>query len=197
MPESSETELPLSMSHPSPMPRHHPITRLFHWVIASMVFIMIPVGITMTSGGFPNLEDELFILHKGLGTLLLVLVALRILWRLIHRPPPPPPAMSLVQRRLAGLTHGLLYVLLVTMTVSGYVRVVGGGFPIELLDRFGIPTFLREMPAWADRMSVVHKFTSYLLTGAISAHIAAAVHHALFEKDGIMSRIWPPVGGQG
>ncbi|TVR53740.1 MAG: cytochrome b [Gemmatimonadales bacterium] len=187
----------MSPPQPSPMPRHHPITRLFHWVIAALVFVMIPVGIAMTSEGFAELRNQLFILHKGLGTVLLVLVALRILWRLLHKPPPPPPTMSLLQRRLAGLTHGFLYVLLVVMTVTGYVRVVGGGFPIELLDRFGIPTLLPEMPVWADRMSVLHKFTAYLLTGAIAAHIAAAVHHALFEKDGIMSRIWPPVGGRG
>ena len=181
----------------SPPVRHHVVTRLFHWVIAAMVFVMIPVGIAMTSAGFEELGDQLFILHKGMGVVLLVLVILRVLWRLVHKPPPPPAGMTPLQRRLAAGTHAFLYVLLLTMTVSGYIRVVGGGFPIELLDRFGIPTFLPEMPEFAERMSVLHKFTVYLLTATIAAHIAAAMHHALFEKDRILSRIWPPVGGRG
>ncbi len=189
-------DTPPSPARPA-MPRHHPVTRIFHWVIALGVFIMIPVGIAMTHSGFRAVQDELFIFHKGLGTIMLVLVTLRVLWRLFHRPPPPPPTMSPLQARLAKSTHALLYVLLVTMTVSGYVRVVGGGFPIELLDRFGLPTLLPEMSTWPDRMSILHKFTAYLLVGVIAAHVAAAVHHALFARDGVFSRIWPPVGGGG
>jgi cytochrome b561 len=189
-------DTPASTARPA-MPRHHPVTRVFHWVIALGVFIMIPVGIAMTHSGFRAVQDELFILHKGLGTIMLVLVTLRVLWRLFHRPPPPPSTMSPLQARLAKSTHAFLYVLLVTMTVSGYVRVVGGGFPIELLDRFGLPTLLPEMSTWPDRMSILHKFTAYLLVGVIAAHVAAAVHHALFARDGVFFRIWPPVGGGG
>jgi cytochrome b561 len=181
----------------NPMPRHGTVTRLFHWVIALGVFIMIPVGIAMTSEGFGDVGDELYILHKGLGSILLVLVVLRVLWRLVHKPPPPPPSMSVTQRRLAATTHAFLYVLLVTMTVTGYVRVSTGGFPIEFLDMLGIPTFLPRMDELSTRLSVVHKFTAYILAATIAAHVAAAVHHALFEKDGIFSRIWPPVGGKG
>jgi cytochrome b561 len=179
--------------------RYGTVSRLFHWGTALLVLLMIPAGIAMTSSGFESISNQLFIFHKGTGAVLLVLVVLRILWRVTHAPPPPPPGMSATQARLADWTHSFLYLLLLVMTVSGYVRVVGGGYPIELLDRLGVPPLLPEMEDVAERASVLHKFTAYLFTAVISAHIAAAVHHGLQhrsgEGSGILGRMWPPMGG--
>ena len=199
--------------------RYGTVSRLFHWGTALLVFLMIPVGIAMTSNGFEGISNQLFVFHKGTGTVLLVLVVLRLLWRATHAPPPPAPGMSATQARLADWTHTLLYLLLLVMTVSGYVRVVGGGFPIELLDRLGIPPLLPEMESVAESASVIHKFTAYLFTAVISAHVAAAIHHGLAQRSrgggeeaaeeaadgaagtgtgtgtGILGRMWPPVGG--
>ncbi len=182
------------MIEPEP-PRYSVVARLLHWTIAAMVFVMLPVGIAMTSEGFQEYGDELFILHKGLGSVLLALVAVRIVSRLVLRAPPAPSHWPPIQRRLAGLSHFGLYLLLVAMTVSGYVRTVGGGFPIELLDTLGIPPLIPEMPETADRMAVIHKFSAYALVGLVGVHVSAAMHSALVEKDGVMSRMWPPFGG--
>jgi cytochrome b561 len=179
--------------------RYGTVSRLFHWGTALLILLMIPAGIAMTSSGFESISNQLFIFHKGTGVVLLVLVVLRILWRATHAPPPPPPGMGATQARLADWTHSFLYLLLLVMTVSGYVRVVGGGYPIELLDRFGVPPLLPKMEAVANHASVIHKFSAYLFTGVIAAHIAAAVHHGLqhrsAEGTGILGRMWPPIGG--
>ncbi len=175
--------------------RYGVVSRLFHWLTALLIFLMIPAGIAMTSEGFEEISDTIFVFHKGTGTVLLVLVVLRLGWRFTHSPPPPAPGMTALQARLADWTHTFLYLLLLVMTVSGYVRVVGDGFPIELLDWLGIPTLLPEMPELAQRMSVVHKFTAYLFTATIAAHIAAAIHHGISKGDGVLGRMWPPIGG--
>jgi cytochrome b561 len=167
--------------------------RLFHWLTALLVFIMIPVGIAMTSEGFDGIRDELYMIHKGTGATLLVLVLLRVVWRLARPAPPMPDSVPPVQQRLAGLNHWILYLLLVVMTVSGYVRTVGDGFPIELMDLLGVPTLLPEMPEVAGIMSVVHKFSVYALMAFIGAHIAAASYHGLIARDGVLGRMWPPV----
>jgi cytochrome b561 len=169
------------------------VARLFHWVTALLVLAMIPVGIAMTSQGFDAVGDQLYIFHKGTGSVLLVLVVLRILWKVTHPEPPLPAGVPRIQRRIAGVTHWALLILLLVMTVSGYVRTVGEGFPIELLDFLGIPPLLSENVDLARRMSVLHAFSAYLLTALIAAHVGAAVHHALIARDGVMRRIWPPV----
>lgn len=177
-----------------PVPRHGVVARLFHWAVAVGVFVMIPVGIGMTSGALEGIQDELYIVHKGLGTALLVLVLARVAWRLTHRPPPMPDSMPAGQRRTARWVHGALYTLLVIMTVSGYVRTVGDGFPIELLDALGLPTLLPEMPEVAGWMVLVHKASAYSLAALVAAHIGAVVHAQLYARHDVLRRIWPPVG---
>ncbi len=173
------------------------VARLFHWITALLVFLMIPVGIAMTSQGFESIGNQLYIFHKGTGSVLLVLVALRILWKVTHRERPLHGGVPSIQRRIAGTTHWILLILLLVMTVSGYIRTVGEGFPIELLNALGIPPLIEENVELARTMSVVHKFSAYLLAALIAAHIGAAVHHAVIARDGIMGRIWPPVRPRG
>ncbi len=159
-----------------------------------MVLVQVSAGIAMTSEAFPSIGDVLFILHKGMGCIFLVLVPARILWKLTHPVLPLLAHTPILQRRIAGLTHGALYVLLVVMPVSGYIRTVGDGYPIEMLDAMNIPPLFSGIPETAQAMLVVHKFSAYLLTALIAAHLGAAIHHGLVERDGVMSRIWPPVG---
>ena len=167
--------------------------RLFHWITAVLILVQLPAGIAMTSEAVPALNDALFILHKGLGCIFLLVVAARLAWKQSHPVPPLSPRLPALQRRIAALTHGLLYVLLIVMPVSGYVRTVGDGYPIEMLDAIGVPPLIAGVPDLAHVMLVVHKFSGYLLTALIAAHLAAAAHHGLIERDGVMARIWPPL----
>ena len=167
------------------------VAKLFHWFTALAVLVLIAAGVAMTSEPLAQWADPLFILHKGLGTVLLVVIVLRIGWRIAHPPPTYPEAVGPTQRRLMSLTHISLYVLLVAMTVSGYVRTVGDGFPIELLDALGIPTLLPSMPEIAGVALVVHQVTAYLLTAVVAGHIGAALQDALVERRGVFPRMWP------
>jgi cytochrome b561 len=87
----------------------------------------------------------------------------------------------------------VLYVLLFALVVTGYVRVIGGGFPIELLNALGIPPLVPVMRDTATIVSAVHKFTAWALVVVTVVHVTAALQHALVEKDGVMQRIWPPI----
>lgn len=179
-------------------PGHDPVARWFHWSIALLVLVQIPAGIAMTSEGLTGsgLVDPLFILHKGSGAVLLVLVLARIAWRVTHPAPPFPDHMPLLEQRIAGLAHVGLYVLLVVQTVSGYVRTVADDYPIELLDRLGVPPLLPVMPDTAQLFLVVHQFSAYALTALIAVHVAAVMRHHLIEGDEILSRMWPPALGR-
>ena len=172
-------------------PDYGTVARLFHWVTALMVLIQILAGIAMTSEAIPSLGDALFILHKGMGCIFLLVIAARLFWRIAHPVSALAPETPARQRRLATLTHNLLYALLFVLPVSGYIRTVGDGYPIEMLDAMGIPPLVTGIPDTAHVMLVVHKFGGYLLVALVSAHVAAAVYDAL-ERDGVMSRIWPP-----
>lgn len=178
------------------MPAYGTVARLFHWVIALMVVVQIPTGIAMTSEPLTDVADPLFILHKGLGSVLLLMVVGRVLWRVTHLPPPFPDFMPNLERRIAGATHRVIYLLLLVMAVSGYVRTVGDGFPIELLDVLGIPPLIPRMPEIARFMLVVHQFAVIALIGFVVVHISAVLRHALIDRNPVLARMWPPYQGR-
>ena len=167
--------------------------RLFHWVTAVLVTVQVAAGVAMTTEAIAELNDALFILHKGMGCVFLPLMALRLAWKLSHPVQALPPDAPEPQRRLAALTHNALYALLFILPVSGYIRTVGDGYPIEMLDAFGIPPLVTGIPEIAHVMMVVHAVAAYSLVALVAAHLAASVHHGLGAPDGVLARIWPLV----
>jgi cytochrome b561 len=162
-----------------------------------MLALQIPAGIAMTSEPLARFADPLYVLHKGMGAVLLVLVLARVAWRLTHRAPAFPDFMPPLEQRIAQATHVAIYVLLVVMVVSGYVRTVGDGYPIELLDALGIPPMIPEMPGLAAAMLVVHQFAAVVLVGLVAVHVSAVLRHRLIEGNPVLERMWPPLGGNG
>ncbi|WP_328803820.1 cytochrome b [Paracoccus xiamenensis] len=167
--------------------------RWMHWLIAVLVLLMIPAGLIMVQKGLPRpVQDTLFIFHKNTGVILFLLMVLRLAYRWRYPPPPLPGSVPGWQRLAAHVTHIGLYVLLIVMPISGYVRVRAGGFPIEGLDALGIGTLLPKSEALATAAQSVHITCAFLLMALIGLHVAAALQHALIRRDGIWSRIWPP-----
>ena len=59
------------------------VARLFHWVTVLLVLVMIPVGLVMAQEPPQPWQDRLYILHKGLGPFVL-LVVLTSLWGVVY-----------------------------------------------------------------------------------------------------------------
>jgi cytochrome b561 len=173
------------------------LSRLFHWTMALMLLVQIPVGMAMTSEGFTGASDALYITHKGLGVLILVVLAARLLWRVAGPGSPPlPESIPPTERRLARWTHRFLYLLVGTMAVTGYLRTVAGGFPVELLEQFGIPPLIGEDDALATRLSVAHKFLAYLTVATLALHVGAVLQNTFVLRNRILWRMWPPWAGK-
>jgi len=170
--------------------------RFFHWLVVLLLLVQIPAGIAMIA---PALEqesiDRLFVLHKGLGVVLLVVVVARVLWRLTHPAPPMSETFPELERRMATMAHWVIYVVLIVVAGSGYVHVVGDGFPIETMDALRLPTLLPLMPGVASWASLVHRFSTFLLIILVSFHVAEVLRHHLVLRDETLGRMWPLLGG--
>lgn len=170
------------------------VSRVFHWLTVVLVLVMIPVGLTMIQEIPRPTQDRLFILHKGLGPVVFVVVALRLAWRAFDPPPPLPASVPRLQRLAAGAVHAGLYAALLAMAISGYVRVTAGGFPIELLNALGVsPLIVRNEPL-AEAAKSAHAALAVVLIVLIALHVGAAAYHGLVRRDGVFSRMWPPFG---
>lgn len=166
--------------------------RAIHWIMALLILPMIAAGFLMVQQGLPrSLQNTLFILHKNIGVLVLALAILRLFLRLRRPAPPLPSSLPAWQRRIAHASHGLLYVLIFLMPLTGYIRVRAGGFPIEALDRLGLPTLVPRSDSLATLAKSAHELGAYAIAALLALHIAAALHHGLILRDGSFARIWP------
>lgn len=170
------------------------VARLLHWIMAILILGMIPVGLIMIQEGLPrSVQDPLFIFHKNVGSLLLVLVAIRLVWRLLNPAPPLPEDMPRWMKLAARVNHAGLYLAIMVMAVSGYMRVRLGGFPIEFLDAVGVPRLPAKDEPAAEVAKAVHYATAFVVVALLAVHIGAALYHGLVRRDGVFGRMWPPV----
>lgn len=166
--------------------------RLMHWLTVLLVFSTIPAGVIMVQEGLSRpLQNSLFIWHKNIGVVILVLVLARLVYRAAHPPPPLPESLSPAQATIAGLTHWGMYGLLLVMAVSGYVRVRAGGFPIEYLDALGVPPLVPRSEPLANTAKAIHFWARFPLVLLILMHVGAALFHGVVKRDGVFSRMWP------
>lgn len=176
--------------------RYSGTARGLHWLMAVLILLTIPAGLIMVQPGLDrSLQNGLFIYHKNVGVLLLILIVVRLLWRLRHPPPPKPSSLAASQVRIAELTHKAMYALLFVVPIAGYIRVKAGGFPIESLDALNIPSLVPRSESLAEVAKTVHYGSGLLLMALIALHIGAGLFHGMVKQDGVFSRMWPPVGG--
>lgn len=170
--------------------------RALHWIMAALILLTVPAGLIMVQDDVGrDIKNVLFIYHKNVGVLLLILVLLRLAVRWRHSPPAKPSSLPVWQVRVADATHTLLYALLVIVPVAGFIRVRAGGFPIEALDALGVPLFVPRSDALAEQAKTVHYLAGLMIMACMALHISAALFHGIVKRDGVVARMWPPLGG--
>lgn len=177
------------MPQPLPTP-YDPIARLFHVVMALLMIGMLALGLYMAD--LPSSPDKfkLYGLHKSIGMTILLLVALRILWRSTHPGPGPLPTYKQWEIWLARVVQFLLYVGMIMMPVSGYVMSAAGGHAISVFGWFNVPLILPQDKGMGMNARMVHEWAAYALIGAIILHFCGAMKHQFLDRDGTLTRMF-------
>jgi cytochrome b561 len=183
----SALEDSLSMS----MPKYGAVAMLFHWLLAVMIVVALALGWYMTGLPFSLARVKLFNWHKWLGMTILMIAALRLLWRLWHPAPPLPERMAKWEATLAHLSHGLMYLLFFAIPLIGWARSSAAGFQIVYFGLVPFPNFVGKNNALAEFLKGAHAIAAYLLAALVVLHVAAAIKHAVLDKDGVFSRMIP------
>lgn len=161
-----------------------------HWVLAAAIVISFSVGLYMTSLPLSPQRLKLYNWHKWAGITIFTLSALRLLWRLWHRPPADVP-MPPWQRTAAHGTHLLMYFLFFAVPLVGWAYSSAAGFPVVVYGVLPLPDFVSADKALAEAIKPWHGRLAYLLAVVVVLHIAAAVKHHVVDRDGLITRMWP------
>ncbi len=165
---------------------------VLHWLIALLIIGAFTLGLIMTDiPGFSPTKLKYFSWHKWAGVTVLALAALRLLWRLAHRPPAYPASMSPFQQNAAHALHLLLYVLMFAVPISGYFYTLAAGVPVVYFGVIPLPVLIDADPALKPVLKGVHYWLTMTMAALVLIHTAAALKHALIDRDGVLRRMLP------
>lgn len=178
------------------MTPYRPTQRLLHWLVALSIPVLFTLGLWMTARAGANLWDDqtnlLYGLHKALGFTVLCLMVLRLFFKLRTAAPAYPVSVSPTLILLAKIVHILLYGLLLAVPLLGWAAVTAYPALITVAG-YHLPAMPGITPneALAKQLFTLHGTLAFALGILALGHIAAALKHLLFHRDGVFERMWP------
>jgi cytochrome b561 len=172
------------MSMKSSNTRYGSVAITIHWLTAALILALLATGLLAEGQTDPAAELALVRFHAPLGSAVLVLTLLRILWWwLADRHPAPVEGQPGWQKLLASAVHVALYVVILLLASSGIAQVVMSGALPAIIAGTTLPDFETVLP------HVVHGASSRLMLGLLALHIGAALYHQFMRRDHLLARM--------
>ncbi len=152
---------------------------LIHWLLAVSSLALLGLGSYLHSSPTTTGLRAWFVsLHVSLGLSTAILVALALLIRLFFKAPAYPETLASWRRYISGAVHAFLYLSLILLLASGYLREVFAATPVEF---WGTP-----LPIWGEAddelartLSQMHQISAYVFAGFVLAHTALVIANSL------------------
>ena len=162
------------------------ISKLLHWVSAILLLVQIPLGFYLVDLDFGPERINIESIHVIVGLSIFYLVILRLLTKIINPTPKLNPSIFKGQKFLAKLNHILLYVTILSITISGILKKLFNGETLVIFFReFRIQDNFELAEVFYD----IHVFSNYFIIALITTHIVAVVVHKFFFNDNLIKKI--------
>jgi cytochrome b561 len=165
--------------------------KTLHWIAALAILFLLGHGWWMTHM-LPRPERLAnYAGHSALGYDLMVLIVLRLLWRWCSTVPELPADLKPWERISAKAGHILLYVLMLVVSLTGWLTATTFRVPITK-DLFGInfpaivTTVERPVRQWFEGS---HMVLAYVLAALVVIHIIGALRHHFIKRNDVLRRM--------
>lgn len=167
------------------------IAQLLHWLVVAGISAQFVWAWRIDEAESIRSQFQLVNQHKSIGMTVLVLVVLRLVWRVLNRPPPFPASMKTWEMLAATAAHWLLYVLILVMPVTGWIYTSAAGFGAEFFGLFEIPDLVGQSDRLEEIFGEIHEWLAIAIVAVVSIHVLAALRHQFVLKDGLLRRMLP------
>ncbi len=167
------------------------VAKLLHWTIVAL--ILVQVALITYAEDLPLGMEKLATIarHKSVGMTILALAILRVVWRWLNPTPVLPPSMPAWQRRLARLSHGVLYGAIFLLPLSGWMMSSAKNYSVSWFNVFQFPDLVAPSEATFEIMHDTHESLVWILAGTALLHVAGALKHHFVDRDDILKRMLP------
>lgn len=162
--------------------------KVVHWLMALAImfdlFVAQKFGDVMTDADrFESRSD-----HATVGTIVTLLLLIRIYLRWKHGVPALPQSMPNWQKMLAHLAHWGLYLLIAGLVTTGILSAMSAS---SVVAPFGLFTYGDGTGDAATFLFIrgFHEFATNAIIALIAIHIVAALYHGVFVRDGVTGKM--------
>ncbi|MCW8847125.1 MAG: cytochrome b [Sedimenticola sp.] len=172
-------------------PQHYgAISIVIHWAMAVLIVGLFILGLYMTEldyydPWYKRAPD----IHRSLGIIMLILLLFRLAWRQLNPKPAPVDNDPEHLHKLAEWVHGLLYLLLFAIALSGYLISTADGRGIDVFNWFTVPALFPSFENMEDLAGEVHFILAITLIALVSLHAVAALKHHFIDRDLTLMRM--------
>jgi cytochrome b561 len=172
--------------------RYDTLAILFHWTVAVLIVANVLLAWSLDSFDRQDpIREQILTVHKSIGTTVLLLAVLRLVWRWTRPAPPLPDTMPRWKRIAARADQALLYGVMFVMPLSGLIDAGAFSQPVHFFFLFDLPPLTGHDEPLGHAAFAVHKAAALVLYALLLLHAAAALHHHSVLKDGILRRMLP------
>jgi cytochrome b561 len=164
--------------------------KVLHWLVVALLLVQYPIGWLMPDihGGMKPGTAMTF--HVSFGMAILILIVLRVAWRLTH-PVAPESSLPPWQRVSSEAAHWLLYALALATTITGWLFASLRGWSMSFFFLAPMPMLASGNAAAIKTIDGLHQAMEWALLVVIGIHVAMAMVHIFIYRDRIMQRMLP------
>ena len=162
------------------------ISKALHWLSAIILLIQIPLGFYLVDLDFGEERITIENIHITLGLVIFYLIIIRLVNNILNPTPKLDPSIFKGQRFLAKMNHVLLYIAILSITISGILKKLFNGETLTIIFK---EIKIKDNFELADQFYTIHIFSNYTLIALISIHLMAVIIHKLFFGDNLLKRI--------
>ena len=162
------------------------ISKLLHWSSAILLFIQIPLGFYLVNLDFGPERLTVEDIHITVGLSVFYLVILRLLYKIFNPTPRLEPSVFKGQKFLAKLNHVMLYVTILSITISGILKKLFNGETLTIIFK---KIKIQDNFELGELFYNIHVISNYVLIVLIIIHILAVITHKLFFDDNLLKKI--------
>ena len=159
---------------------------MLHWLSAILLLVQIPLGFYLVDLDFGEERINVENIHVILGLTIFYIVIIRLVNKILNPTPKLDPSIFKGQVFLAKINHILLYLAILSITISGILKKLFNG---ETLVIFFKEIQINDNFELADQFYNIHILSNYAILVLIAIHLIAVIVHRLFFKDNLLKRM--------
>jgi cytochrome b561 len=171
-----------------PAPKYSRLSKALHWVVGALIVAQLVIGWTMPEVHRETLPVGLIGWHVTVGVVLILLIALRVVWRASHAPLASPGDSGWAERT-ARVAHALLYLLMVVVPVLGWANANSRDWAVGLASWLELPRISPAGSRLGHELGDVHGYLAVVLAVLIGLHLAGVLYHQLVRRDDTLRRM--------